>query len=281
MAEPPRRRRLTDDEIARARHFSPYLLLPWVLLTLVPLSSDVLHGEYPRPSVALVALAAFVVLYCGTVVTALRPRLHHTRLPMLLAALLVPVTSGLAGALPHGFLLFPLLAAAGALVVPGRWSLLVLLGVPALSALTAWMRGQYDVIVYGALGSFLAAALVLALFRLSVVTEQLKEARRTRTGADHAPGHGPASGPPPGADATTGGAEADPRIDPAAGVDAVPGQAPGTGSEAGQTPTAVTGSGSGPGPGPGPDSDPGSAPGPGPGPGLGPGTGSSAGSDAE
>ncbi|MEZ0070113.1 hypothetical protein ABIA32_006165 [Streptacidiphilus sp. MAP12-20] len=184
MAEPPRRRRLTDDEIARAPRFSPYLMLPWVLLTLVPLSSDVLHGEYPRPSLALLALAVFVVLYCGTVVTALRPRLHHTRLPMVLAALLVPVTSGLAGALPHAFLLFPLLAAAGALVVPGRWSLLVLLGVPALSALTAFMRGQYDVIVYGPLGSFLAAALVLALFRLSMVTEQLKEARRARSGSD-------------------------------------------------------------------------------------------------
>jgi hypothetical protein len=180
VAVPPRRRRLTDEEIERAWHFSPYLLLPWVLLVLVPLYSDVLHGGYPRPSFALLGLGIFVFLYCGTVVTALRPRLHHTRLPMVFATLLVPVTGALAGSLTHGYLLFPLLAVAGALVVPGRWPLLVLLGVPGLAALTAWMRGQYDVIFYGPLGSFLAAALVLAMFRLSVVTEQLKEATRAK-----------------------------------------------------------------------------------------------------
>jgi hypothetical protein len=178
VAEPPRRRRLTDEEIARAPRFSPYLLLPWVLLALVPLVSDVLHGQYPRPTLAMLVLGIFAVLYCGTVVTALRPRLHHTRLPMVFAGLLVPVTALLAGALPHAFLLYPLLAVALALVAPGRWYLMVLLGVPALSGLTLWMRGQYDVIVYGPLGCFLAAALVLALFRLSMVTEQLKEARR-------------------------------------------------------------------------------------------------------
>jgi hypothetical protein len=178
VAEPPRRRRLTDEEIARAPRFSPYLLLPWVLLALVPLVSDVLHGRYPRPTLAMLVLGIFAALYCGTVLTALRPRLHHTRLPMLCAALLVPVTALLAGALPHAFLLYPLLAVALALVAPGRWYLMVLLGVPALSGLTLWMRSQYDVIVYGPLGCFLAAALVLALFRLSMVTEQLKEARR-------------------------------------------------------------------------------------------------------
>jgi hypothetical protein len=180
VAEPPRRRHLTDEEIEKAPRFSPYLLLPWVLLALVPLYSDVLHGHYPRPMLAMLMLGIFAVLYCATVVTALRPRLHHARLPAVFAALLVPVTGALEGALSHAFLLFPLLAVAGALVVPGRWSLLVLLGVPALSALTAWMRGQYDVIFYGPLGCFLAAALVLALFRLSTVTEQLREARRAR-----------------------------------------------------------------------------------------------------
>ena len=41
MAVPPRRKRLSDDEIARARAFSPNLLLPWVVLILLPLLADV------------------------------------------------------------------------------------------------------------------------------------------------------------------------------------------------------------------------------------------------
>ena len=67
MAEPPRRRRLTDEEIARAPRFSPYLLLPWVLLALVPLVSDVLHGQYPRPMLAMLVLGIFlpIVLALG------------------------------------------------------------------------------------------------------------------------------------------------------------------------------------------------------------------------
>jgi two-component system sensor histidine kinase DesK len=172
----PRRKRITDQEIARIRGFNPYALLPWVLIVLDPLLG-VLHGHYVRPVAAMAGLGLFVLLYVGTIISAFTPRLQDGRLPVALALVMVPVTGALAGSLPSGLALYPLLAIACAAVVPDRLGPLVLLGIPGLASLTAYMRGQDGGILSVAWTSLLPGAIVFVMLKLFSVVTQLKETR--------------------------------------------------------------------------------------------------------
>jgi two-component system sensor histidine kinase DesK len=172
-----RRKRITDQEIDRIRGFNPYTLLPWVLLVIKPLLG-VLDGHYPRPVVAMAGLGLFVLLYVGTVLSAFLPRFRDGRPPMALALLMVPVTGALAGSLPSGPTLYPLLAIACATVVPNRAAPLVLLGIPALAALTSSMRGDGGgASLDAAWTSLLPGAIVFVVLKLFSVVDQLKETR--------------------------------------------------------------------------------------------------------
>jgi two-component system sensor histidine kinase DesK len=177
VAPRPRRKRISDAEIEKIRGFNPYALLPWVLLAVSPLLA-VLHGQYPRPVAAMIGLGLFALLYCGTVVSAFLPRVQDSRLPLLLAVLMVPVTGALAGSLPHGLVLYPLLAIACATVVPDRGGPLVLIGVPGLAALTAYMRNETGDILSVAWSSLLPGAIVFVMLKLFTVVTQLKETRQ-------------------------------------------------------------------------------------------------------
>ncbi|MHA6763154.1 sensor histidine kinase [Streptacidiphilus sp. PAMC 29251] len=173
----PRRKRITDQEIAKIRGFNPFTLLPWGLLVLEPLLS-VLHGTYPRPVAAMSGLGLFVLLYAGTVVSAFTPRVQDGRLPVALALVMVPVTGALAGSLPNALTLYPLLAIACAVVVPNRLGPLVLLGIPGLAALTSYMRGQsHGDMLSIAWSSLLPGAIVFVMLKLFSVVSQLKETR--------------------------------------------------------------------------------------------------------
>jgi two-component system, NarL family, sensor histidine kinase DesK len=171
------RKRITDEDIEKLNGFNPYTLLPWVLLVLSPASS-VIGGSYPRPMAALCGLGVFVLLYCGTLLTAFQPRFQNGRLPTVLALLLVPVTGALAGSLPHGLVLYSLLAIAGAVVVPDRGGPLVFFGIPALAALTAYMRsGQGGQVFDAAWSSFLPGAITFVTLKLLSAVGQLRETR--------------------------------------------------------------------------------------------------------
>ena len=172
----PRRKRISDQEIEKIRGFNPYTLLPWVLLVLNPLLS-VVHGQYPRPVAAMLGLGLFVLLYAGTVLSAFSPRTRDGRLPVALALVMVPVTGALAGSLPSGLTLYPLLAIACATVVPDRAGPLVLVGIPGLAALTAYMRGQDGDVLTVAWSSLLPGAIVFVMLKLFAVVTQLKETR--------------------------------------------------------------------------------------------------------
>ena len=173
----PRRKRITDQEIDRIRGFNPYTLLPWVLIVLSPLS-HVLDGHYPRPVAAMAGLGLFVLLYVGVILTAFTARIQDGRLPVALALVMVPVTGALAGSLPSGLSLYPLLAIAAATVVPDRLGPLVLMGVPGLAALTSYMRGQDSGDVLStAWTSLLPGAIVFVMLKLFTVVTQLKETR--------------------------------------------------------------------------------------------------------
>jgi two-component system, NarL family, sensor histidine kinase DesK len=172
------RKRITDQDIEKISGFNPYALLPWVLLVLSP-AHAVMGGGYPRPVAALCGLGVFVLLYCGTIVTAFQPRFQNGRLPTVLALLLVPVTGALAGSLPHALLLYSLLAIAGAAVVPDRGGPLVLIGIPALAALTAYMRsGQSGDVIDAAWSSFLPGAITFVTLKLLSAVHQLRESRQ-------------------------------------------------------------------------------------------------------
>jgi two-component system, NarL family, sensor histidine kinase DesK len=120
----------------------------------------------------------FVLLYCGTLLTAFQPRFQNGRLPTVLALLLVPVTGALAGSLPHGLVLYSLLAIAGAVVVPDRGGPLVFFGIPALAALTAYMRsGQGGQVFDAAWSSFLPGAITFVTLKLLSAVGQLRETR--------------------------------------------------------------------------------------------------------
>jgi two-component system, NarL family, sensor histidine kinase DesK len=172
----PRRKRITDQEIDRIRGFNPYALLPWVLIVLSPLL-HVLHGAYPRPVAAMAGLGLFALLYVGVVLSAFTPRIQDGRLPVALALVMVPVTGALAGSLPSGLTLYPLLAIACAVVVPDRLGPLVLLGVPGLAALTAYMRNQDGDVLNAAWTSLLPGAIVFVMLKLFSVVTRLKETR--------------------------------------------------------------------------------------------------------
>ena len=171
-----RRKRISDKEIEKIRGFNPYALLPWVFIVAGPLL-NVLDGHYPRPVVAMSGLGLFALLYVGTVLTAFLPRFQDGRLPMALALLMVPVTGALAGSLPDALDLYPLLAIACAVVVPDRGGPLVLCGVPALAALTAYMRGESGNALSAAWTSLLPGAIVFVMLKLFSVVSQLKETR--------------------------------------------------------------------------------------------------------
>ncbi|MFC1414975.1 sensor histidine kinase [Streptacidiphilus sp. N1-12] len=173
----PRRKRITDQEIDKIRGFNPYTLLPWVLIVINPLR-HVLDGSYPRPVAAMAGLGLFSLLYVLTVLSAFLPRFQNGRVPMALALVMVPVTGALAGSLPSGLNLYPLLAIACAAVVPNRGGPLVLLGIPALAALTAYMRGQTGGVVDAAWSSLLPGAIVFVMLKLFSVVTQLKETRQ-------------------------------------------------------------------------------------------------------
>ena len=178
MAGRAHRKRITDQDIEKISGFNPYALLPWVLLVLSP-AHAVIGGGYPRPVAALCGLGVFVLLYCGTIVTAFQPRFQNGRLPTVLALLLVPVTGALAGSLPHALLLYSLLAIAGAAVVPDRGGPLVLIGIPALAALTAYMRsGQSGEVIDAAWSSFLPGAITFVTLKLLSAVHQLRETRQ-------------------------------------------------------------------------------------------------------
>ncbi|MEY9969206.1 two-component system sensor histidine kinase DesK [Streptacidiphilus sp. MAP12-16] len=177
MAGRPPRKRITDEEIEKIRGFNPYALLPWVLLALSPLLA-VLDGAYPRPVAAMCGLGLFALLYCATVLTAFQPRVQDGRVPTALALVMVPVTGALAGSLPHGLVLYSLLAIACAVVVPSRGGPLVLIGVPALAGLTAYMRGQSSSIPSALWSTFLPGAIVFVMLKLFTVVTQLRETRR-------------------------------------------------------------------------------------------------------
>lgn len=172
----PRRKRLTDAEIDKIRGFNPYTLLPWVVLAGSPLYS-VLNGGYPRPVAAMAGLGLFALLYVAVVISSFLPRLQNSRLPLLLVLLMVPVTGALAGSLPHGLVLYPLLSIACAVVVPDRAGPLVLIGVPGLAALTAFMRGETGEVLNAAWSSLLPGAIVFVMLKLFSVVTQLKETR--------------------------------------------------------------------------------------------------------
>jgi two-component system sensor histidine kinase DesK len=63
-------------------------------------------------------------------------------------------------------------------VVPDRGAPLVLLGVPALGAFTAYMRGQSSDVLSTALSGMLAGAIVFVMIKLFSVVDQLKETRQ-------------------------------------------------------------------------------------------------------
>jgi two-component system sensor histidine kinase DesK len=128
---------------------------------------------------ALCGLGVFVLLYCGTILTAFQPRFRDGRLPTVLALLLVPVTGALAGSLPHALLLYSLLAIAGAVVVPDRGGPLVFIGIPALAAFTAYMRsGQSGEVIDAAWSSFLPGAITFVTLKLLSAVSQLRETRQ-------------------------------------------------------------------------------------------------------
>ena len=177
MAGRPRRKPISDAEIGRIKCFNQYALLPWVLMTLAPVSG-VLRGEYPRPSYALAGLGLFALLYCATIVVSFMPRLQDGRLPFGLALLMVPVTGALAGSLPHALVLYALLAVVCAVVVPNRGGPVVILGVTALGAFTAYMRGDNSDIVGTCTSCLLAGGIVFVMLKLFNVVTQLKETRQ-------------------------------------------------------------------------------------------------------
>ena len=177
MAGRPRRKPISDAEIDKIDGFSQYALLPWVLVVLSPVSG-VLRGEYPRPSYALAGLGLFALLYCGTIVVSFMPRLQDGRLPFALALLMVPVTGALAGSLPHALVLYALLAVVCAVVVPNRGGPVVILGVTALGAFTAYMRSEDSDIVSTCTSCLLAGGIVFVMLKLFNVVIQLKETRR-------------------------------------------------------------------------------------------------------
>ncbi|MEZ0095418.1 sensor histidine kinase [Streptacidiphilus sp. EB129] len=171
------RKRITDEEIEKIRGFNPYSLLPWVLMIYSPLH-PVLQGQYPHPIAAYVGLGIFAVLYCAAIVTSFRPRFHSGRLPLALALLLVPVTGALAGSLDHGLILYSLLIIICAVVVPDRFGPLVLIGVPALAALTAYMRGSGSSAGNAVWTTVLPGGIVFVMSKLFTVVAQLKETRQ-------------------------------------------------------------------------------------------------------
>lgn len=207
MPVPPRREALTDRRLDLLAGFRPYTLLPWVLVLLLPLH-DVLGGRNPRPVAEMAGLGLFAGLYCAIVLSAFRPRLRHVRLPVALTVVAVPVAGALAGSLAHGVVVYPLLAAAAAVVLPEGGAPLAVLAAPALAALTALMRSQFTTMLWASLGTFLAGALVLTRIRLAATAAELRAARRTA---------GPGPAVPPQAAVGTGrparhggaGAEAD------------------------------------------------------------------------
>lgn len=177
MAGRPRRKPISDAEIDKINGFNQYALLPWVLMTLAP-ASGVLRGEYPRPSYALAGLGLFALLYCVTIVISFMPRLQDGRLPLALALLMVPVTGAVAGSLPHALVLYALLAVVCSVVVPNRGGPVVVLGVAALGAFTAYMRGDDSDIVSTCTSCLLAGGIVYVMLKLFSVVTQLKETRR-------------------------------------------------------------------------------------------------------
>ena len=177
MAGRPRRKPVSDAEIDKINGFNQYALLPWVLVVLSPVSG-VLHGGYPRPSYALGGLGLFALLYCVTIVVASLPRLQDGRLPFALALLMVPITGALAGSLPHALSLYALLAVVCVVVVPNRGGPLVVLGVAALGAFTAYMRGEDSEILSICASCLLAGGIVFVMLKLFNVVSQLKETRR-------------------------------------------------------------------------------------------------------
>jgi hypothetical protein len=177
VAGRPRRKPLSDAEIDKIGNFNPYLTLPWLLVLYSPLHA-VMSGQYPRPLYAYVGLGLFALLYVGTILTSFMPRIQDGRIPVALALVMVPVTGALAGSLPSALLLYSLLAVACAVVVPDRGAPLVLLGVPALGAFTAYMRGQSSDALSTALSGMLAGAVVFVMIKLFSVVDQLKETRQ-------------------------------------------------------------------------------------------------------
>jgi len=177
VAGRPRRKPVSDAEIDKINGFNQYALLPWVLVVLSPVSG-VLHGGYPRPSYALGGLGLFALLYCVTIVVASLPRLQDGRLPFALALLMVPITGALAGSLPHALSLYALLAVVCVVVVPNRGGPLVVLGVAALGAFTAYMRGEDSEILSICASCLLAGGIVFVMLKLFNVVSQLKETRR-------------------------------------------------------------------------------------------------------
>ena len=173
----PRRKPLSDAEIEKVSGFNPYVLLPWLLVAFSPLHA-VIDGQYPRPVYAYAGLALFGLLYCGTILTSFRPGIQDGRIPVLLALLMVPVTGALAGSLPNALVLYALLAVACAAVVPDRAAPLVIFGVPALGAFTAYMRGESSDALSTAISCMLAGAIVFAMIKLFSVVIQLKETRQ-------------------------------------------------------------------------------------------------------
>ena len=177
MAGRPRRKPISDAEIGRIKCFNQYALLPWVLMTFAP-ASGVLRGEYPRPSYALAGLGLFALLYCVTIVVSFMPRLQDGRLPLALALLMVPVTGAVAGSLPHALVLYALLSVVCAVVVPNRGGPVVVLGVAALGAFTAYMRGDDSEIISTCTSCLLAGGIVFVMMKLFSVVAQLKETRQ-------------------------------------------------------------------------------------------------------
>ncbi len=177
MAGRPRRKPISDAEIEKINGFNQYALLPWVLMTFAP-ASGVLRGEYPRPSYALAGLGLFALLYCVTIVVSFMPRLQDGRLPLALALLMVPVTGAVAGSLPHALVLYALLAGVCAVVVPNRGGPVVVLGVAALGAFTAYMRGDDSEIISTCTSCLLAGGIVFVMMKLFSVVAQLKETRQ-------------------------------------------------------------------------------------------------------